>query len=676
MTDTLQKRISVLIAVMCSLFILAGATVAEAATKMTISPTSANVQIDSTRKITVKVNGKSVSYSKCTFTSSNKKVATVSSKGVVTGKKQGTATITVKLKSNKKIVKKCKITVKPKMTLSASSATVYIGNTKKLTVKINNKSYDASKCKFYTSDKNIATVSSSGVITAKKAGKATITVKKANDTAVYKKCTVTVKASPVKTDATALKFSKGGTRTMKCTYNGNNAGGGSLTYSSSNTSVATVNSDGLITAKAAGTATITARAKKDTAAKATCKVTVIAGNSFTVTPNDLPINGYAMNFGAYNSTTRPFYMLSSYLRVLEKLGGGTLTLTKGTYNITNVLYVPSNVTIKFNDGVVLNKAGSTGTSKLSASSTMFMLCAPSVIDNKKTYSGYNGVHDVKFIGSGSVTIKMNNAPSNLKERAAFVLCHSKNISFQNIKMTGINGNGHFVELDASYNVSFTNCSFSNSQMTIKDPVNECINLDVNDRNTGGFSQSWTNYDCTPNKKITISKCSFTNVQTAVGTHAFTPGKYHTEVTIDSCKFTNCVKYAIGSVNWKNSVITNNTFNGIGRDTTGKAYGTDSSSDYVTKGIYVVGSSGLTISNNTFKYVNYPMYFNCSYTSSSYPGEYTFNDISEEEYAQYGENNFVDMATSKYNDVKVVNYGATPDNPTSYITPPRYYCKEL
>ncbi|MGN0521367.1 MAG: Ig-like domain-containing protein [Eubacterium sp.] len=674
--NTLQKKVSVLLAVMCSLFILAGGAVAEGAEKMTISPTSATVQVDSTKKITVKVNGKAVSNSKCTFTSSNKKVATVSSKGVVTAKKQGTATITVKLKSNKKVVKKCKITVKPKMTLSASSATIYKGNTKKLTVKVNNKSYSAGKCTFSSSDKSVATVSSSGTITAKKAGKATITVKMASDKTVYKKCTVTVKNSPVKTDASALKFSKGGTRTMKVTYNGKNAGGGSLLYSSSNTKVATVNSDGLITAKSAGTAVITAKAKKDTAAKATCKITVIDGKNFTVTPNDLPINGYAMNFGAYNAKTRPFYMLTSYLRVLEQLGGGTLTLTKGTYNITNALYVPSNVTIKFKDGVVLNKGGSTGTSKLSASSTMFMLCAPSVIDNNKTYSGYNGVHDVKFIGSGSVTIKMNNAPSNLRERVAVVLCHCKNISFENLKFTGLNGSGHFVELDASNNVTFTNCSFSNSKLTLKDSANECINLDVNDKNTGGFTQSWTNYDCTPNTNIKISKCTFTNVQTAVGTHAFTPGKYHTNVTVDSCKFTNCVKYAVGSINWKNASITNNTFNGIGRDTTGKAYGTDTASDYVTKGIYVVGSSGLTISNNTFKYVNYPMYFNCSYTSSNYPGKYTFNNISEAEYAQYGKNNYVDMSTSNYNDVKVVNYGATAANPTSYVSPPHYYCKEL
>ena len=44
-----------------------------------------------------------------TYKSSNKKIATVTSKGIVTGKKAGTATITIK---SGKITKKCKIKVK------------------------------------------------------------------------------------------------------------------------------------------------------------------------------------------------------------------------------------------------------------------------------------------------------------------------------------------------------------------------------------------------------------------------------------------------------------------------------------------------------------------------------------------------------------------------------------
>ena len=59
------------------------------------------------KKVTIKV--KAAPVSKVTFKSSNKKVATVSSKGVVKAKKKGTATITVKCNG---ITKKFKVTAK------------------------------------------------------------------------------------------------------------------------------------------------------------------------------------------------------------------------------------------------------------------------------------------------------------------------------------------------------------------------------------------------------------------------------------------------------------------------------------------------------------------------------------------------------------------------------------
>lgn len=674
MSQAFIKRTSAVIAVLCSFVILAVSFTAQAATSMAISPTTAYVQVSETQKITTKVNKKAVDPSKCTFTTSNKSIATVSAKGVITGKKVGTATVTVKLKSNKKVVKKCKVIVKPRMTLSASKKTMYKGYTYQLTVKLAGKSYAAKNCTFTSSNKSVATVSTGGYIKAIKAGTCTITVKSKSDSKVYKKCTVTVKNNTVKTDAAALNFAKGATRTMKCTFNGANAGGGSLNFSSSNTSVATVSKDGLITAKAAGTATITAKSKLDASAKATCKVTVIAGKSFTVTPNDLPLNGYAMNFGAYNANTKTYYMLSSYLRQLETLGGGTLTLTAGTYNVPNVLYVPSNVTIKFNSGVVVNKNATTGTSAMSPSGTLFMLCAPSVAENNKTYSGYNGVHDVKFIGSGNVTINLANAPANVPERCAFVLCHCKNISFENLKMTNIKGNGHFVELDASDTVTFTNCSFSNSQMISEsNAINECINIDIPDKKTGGFSQKWSSYDCTPNKNITVKGCTFDTVQTGVGTHSFTPDKYHTSITIDSCTFKNCVKYAIQSLNWNGATISNNTINGVGKNTNGSVYGVN----YETKGIYVVGSKNLTINNNKFYNLNnYPMYFNGWYKSPHYTNKYAINSFTTSQIEGYANNNYVDTASSNSNQIKVIYFNATATSSPTCDSPPICYCREL
>ncbi|MGN1138423.1 MAG: leucine-rich repeat protein [Ruminococcus sp.] len=102
-----------------------------------------------------------------TFTSSNPKVATVNSKGVVKGIKAGKATISV---CNNDVVKKFSLTV-ANPTLSTKKATLEVGE--KLTLKVNGK---VGKAKFKSSKKKVATVNKKGLITAKKKGSAKIIV--------------------------------------------------------------------------------------------------------------------------------------------------------------------------------------------------------------------------------------------------------------------------------------------------------------------------------------------------------------------------------------------------------------------------------------------------------------------------------------------------------------------
>ena len=112
--------------------------------------------------------------------SSNKKVATVNSKGKITAKKAGTATITVTTK------KGAKATVKVTVQKKAVKCTKLTADKKKLTLKVK-KSYQLKvtktpvttleKVTYQSSNKKVATVNSKGKITAKKAGKATITIK-------------------------------------------------------------------------------------------------------------------------------------------------------------------------------------------------------------------------------------------------------------------------------------------------------------------------------------------------------------------------------------------------------------------------------------------------------------------------------------------------------------------
>lgn len=135
------------------------------------------------KKATIKVTKTKVT-GKVTFKSSNKKVATVNSKGVITGKKAGKAVITVKVgKYTKKLTVKVK---KPSFKLVKSSVKLKKG--KKTTIRV--KAAPVSKVTYKTSNKKVATVNSKGVVTAKKKGTAKITVKCNGITKTFK---VTVK---------------------------------------------------------------------------------------------------------------------------------------------------------------------------------------------------------------------------------------------------------------------------------------------------------------------------------------------------------------------------------------------------------------------------------------------------------------------------------------------------
>lgn len=129
--------------------------------------------------------------SKITFSSSNTSIAQVDSKGKVTAKKAGTATVTATAPGGAKA--SCKVTVKgipSKITLNKSSATLKVKKTLQLKVTIP----DGTVCSKFTYKSNkpkIASVSASGKITAKKKGTAKITVWASNNKKA--KATITVK---------------------------------------------------------------------------------------------------------------------------------------------------------------------------------------------------------------------------------------------------------------------------------------------------------------------------------------------------------------------------------------------------------------------------------------------------------------------------------------------------
>lgn len=129
--------------------------------------------------------------------------------------------------------------------------------------------------KYKTSDKTVASVDKDGNVTANAKGTATITVT-TKDGMFTSECKVTVgdqvQAAKIKLNKTKLSLKKGKTYTLKATVTPKDCTDKSVKWKSSKSSVVKVDANGKVTAKKAGTATITATTKNGL--KATCKITV------------------------------------------------------------------------------------------------------------------------------------------------------------------------------------------------------------------------------------------------------------------------------------------------------------------------------------------------------------------------------------------------------------------
>lgn len=298
----ITKMLVLAFALVLSLSISAGST-AEAAKKVTVKKvTSVNALTGSkkiylakgkkaTLKTTVTVTPNKAANKKVTYKSSNKKVATVTSKGVITAKKAGTAKITVTSKKNSK--KKATVTVKvvkgkvTSIKLNQTSGTLTVGDTVALKATVKVSSGGKKNVVWSSSNTKVATVKS-GKVTAVAPGTATITVKAADGTGKKATYKVTVKAKTVAVtnvtlNKSSLALKTGEAQTLTATVAPANATDKTVTWATSNAKVATV-SGGKVTAVAPGTATITAKAGAKTA---TCTVTVTYSTyTTTVTPVD------------------------------------------------------------------------------------------------------------------------------------------------------------------------------------------------------------------------------------------------------------------------------------------------------------------------------------------------------------------------------------------------------
>lgn len=309
---------------------------------------------------------------------------------------------------------------------------------------------------------------------------------------------------------------------------------------------------------------------------------------FTISPSSKPYLENYMDQGDYEDK-QWYYTFLSYMEQLEYTGGGKITVEAGTYEITNNICVPSNVTINLKSGVVFRKAGTTKYDVCYAKS-IFTLLPPSKDGTVGTVKGYEGSHNIKIIGEGTVTFDCD----NVNKAMAIVMGHTKDITIRGITFTNAVGL-HYIELNSSNNVTVENCKFKGFTVTNQKSHKECINVDSTDENTSGFNYVWSSHDKTTCKDIYIRNNVFTDIGTAVGSHTYSAeGKnqlYHENVQIYGNVFNGTYNSAVRALNWKDSLIRNNTFKNIQELDDGK--------NMIYPAVYLRGVVNPVITENIF-----------------------------------------------------------------------------
>ena len=320
------------------------------------------------------------------WSSSNTSIAAVSASGLVTGVAPGTATITATSEGKSGGTT---VTVTPApvstVTIAPPSASVTAGKTTQLTATAkdaNGNTLTGRAIGWTSSNSSIATVSETGLVTGVTAGSATITATsegKSGTSNITVLTPILAVGSVTLAPSTATIIANGRTTTLVPTVKdaaGTVVTDRQITWSSSNTSVATVSSSGVVTSgTTTGTATITATAEGK------------SGTS-TVTVTPVPV--------------------------------GSVTISPATPNVIIGTTTPLAVTVKDLDGTVVTDRAVTWSSSANAKATVSQTGVVTGVDLgtatiTATSEGKNGTATVTVVPVpvGSVTVSPSNTSVNV-----------------------------------------------------------------------------------------------------------------------------------------------------------------------------------------------------------------------------------------------------------------------
>ena len=253
-------------------------------TEVKLDKDNLSLEVGGTATLTATIMPDNATDQNVTWSSDNQNVATVDQNGKVTAVGEGTATITATVDGESAT---CSVTVKEaaivpveSVSLDKTNLKLTEGETAQLTATVLPETATNRNVTWSSNAPGVATVDSSGKVTAVAPGTATITVttEDGNKTAT---CAVTVAAATVPVTGVTLSQTQASlycnrtpdTLALTARVAPDNATNKAMTWTSSDSAVATVDQNGIVTPVARGTAVITVTTE-DGAKTATCTVTV------------------------------------------------------------------------------------------------------------------------------------------------------------------------------------------------------------------------------------------------------------------------------------------------------------------------------------------------------------------------------------------------------------------
>jgi len=322
--------------------------VKQAVTGVKLNVSSVNLCVGETNKIGVNIFPHDSENKGVVWSSSNNSVVTVDSNGVLTARSAGAAIITVTTKDggfkDTTLVNVLKRESKNDIYLSLNNSNFYVGDSKYLNVVVSPDENLKSNIVYSSNDSSVAVVDASGKITAKKIGKATITARISSEN-IFKSIDINVqekKLENIYLSSKNLSLHVGDKVNLKSYFYPYDAKS-FVTYTSSDSSVASINSRGYITALKEGITTIVVKGENNVFAKCNISVKndIVKVNQLSVTLDNNTISigekiGIKSSIMPLNASNKSLTYVSNDSSVAVVSDSGVITGIRGGNAIITV----------------------------------------------------------------------------------------------------------------------------------------------------------------------------------------------------------------------------------------------------------------------------------------------------------------------------------------------------